>query len=131
MRSITFGGMGTLRPGGYNLCPGGRQWRNSKLANVEPDARLVDAYLSGLSLRDVAAKFGCSVSKVKYHVVKSGHALRANNSACSKHASALTEAILRRLYTVERKTDTEIAALYGMSSRWVRKRRQTFDIRRI
>ena len=121
----------SMTPNGYNLCPGGQKWRNSKNANVRVDFSLVRDYLSGLSLRAVAEKHGCSVSKVKYHVRKSGHELRANNNPYSAHASALTEEVLRGLFLDEHLTDKEISERTGLSRRWVRKRRQDFNIRRI
>lgn len=123
--------LNSLKPNGYNLCPGGKQWRNSKLANVEPDMRLVTAYLSGMSLRDVAAQYGCSVNKVKYHIKKSGNALRKNNNQYSKHTSRLTEDALRQMFIDRRMSDREISDETGFSMRWVRKRRQMFDIHRI
>lgn len=121
----------SMKPNGYNLCPGGQQWRNSTRANVEVDPELVSDYLSGMSLRAVAEKHGCSVSKVKYHVRKSGNELRPNNNPFSAHASALTEEDLRHLFLEEHLTDQEIADQTGMSRRWVRKRRQIFNIHRI
>lgn len=120
-----------MKPNGYNLCPGGQKWRNSARANVEPDEAIVSDYLSGLSTRAVAEKHGCSTNKVKYHVRKAGHELRAKNNEHSAHASDLTEERLRELYVSEGLTDKAIAELTGMSPRWVRKRRQIFDIRRI
>ena len=121
----------SMKPNGYNLCPGGQKWRNSTRANVEVDLSLVKDYLSGKSLRAVAEEHGCSVSKVKYHVRKSGNELRANNNPYSAHASALTEDVLRDMFLDEHMTDKEIAESTGLSRRWVRKRRQDFGIHRI
>jgi len=121
----------SMKPNGYNLCPGGTRWRNSKTAETVVDYNLVNDYLSGMSLRDVAEKHGCSVSKVKNHVLKSGNQLRKNNNPFSSHASALTEDELRKLFVEENLTDREISERTGFSKRWVRKRRQIFNIRRI
>lgn len=121
----------SLKPNGYNLCPGGTRWRNSKTANVEVDYDLVNDYLSGMSLRAVAEKHGCSPTKVKKHVLKSGNQLRKNNNPYSAHASALTEEELRKFFLAEKLTDAEISERTGLSKRWVRKRRQIFNIHRI
>lgn len=117
-----------MKPEGYNLCPGGAQWRRP----VEPpDMRIVDAYLSGKSVRAVAEEFGCSATKVKKHVLKSGNEMRRNNNPYSAHASVLTEAELRRMYLDEGMTDADISKAVGISERYVRKRRQIFNIHRI
>lgn len=121
----------SMKPNGYNLCPGGTRWRNPKTATTIVDPNLVNDYLSGMSLRDVAEKHGCSVSKVKNHVLKSGNQLRKNNNPHSAHASALTEDELRKLFIEEKLTDREISERTGLSKRWVRKRRQMFNIHRI
>lgn len=121
----------SMKPNGYNLCPGGQKWRNSARANIEPNLEIVADYLSGLSVRAVADKHQCSTSKVKYHVRKAGHALRDKNNAYSAHASDLTEDKLRQLYLQDGLSDTQISGMFGLSPRWVRKRRQMFDIHRI
>lgn len=121
----------SMKPNGYNLCPGGQKWRNSARANIEPDQGIVSDYLSGMSTRAVAEKHGCSTKKVRYHVEKAGHQLRKNNNEYSAHASALTEKRLKELYLNSNMTNKQIAELTGLSERWVRKRRQTFDIHRI
>ena len=121
----------SLKPGGYNLCPGGQQWRNSARANVEPDMGIVSDYLKGLSTRAVAEKHRCSTNKVKYHVRKAGYDLRPKNNEYSSHASELTVDRLRELYLDQGLTDKAIADLAGLTPRWVRKRRQLFNIHRI
>ena len=121
----------SLKPNGYNLCPGGQQWRNSTRANIEPDMEIVSDYLSGMSTRAVAEKHGCSTNKVKYHVRKAGHELREKNNKYSDHASEMNEDRLRELFVDKGLTDKAISDLTGLSTRWIRKRRQTFGIHRI
>lgn len=122
----------SMKPNGYNLCPGGCRWRNSKTANVVLDQSLVDDYLSGMSLRAVAEKHLCSVSKVKYHVRLSGASLRAkNNEFNAPRETKVSDEVLERLFLTEGKTDAEVAELFGITEGWVQKRRRKLGIYRI
>ena len=122
----------SMKPNGYNLCPGGCKWRNSKLSAVEVDRKLVEDYESGMSLRDVAAKNGCSVSKVKYHVRLAGAEIRAKHNAyCKPHPTKTDEATLRRMFVDEALTDAEVAAQLGLTEDWVGKCRRKIGISRI
>ena len=117
---------GCRAPNGYNVAEGG----------LGHDALLVDMslvldYLSGMSIRAVGAKHGCSPSKVKKHVLASGHSMRERNNPCNGRATALTEEALRDLFEVQHLTDLEISKRLGCSRRWVRKRRQMLGIHRI
>lgn len=117
---------GCRAPNGYNVAEGG----------LGHDALVVDMslvldYLSGMSIRAVGAKHGCSPSKVKKHVLASGHSMRERNNPCNGRATALTEEALRDLFEVQHLTDLEISKRLGCSRRWVRKRRQMLGIHRI
>lgn len=122
--------MNTMKPNGYNLCPGGGQWRNPNNRFVI-DRSIVEDYLSGMSLRAVAAKHGCCATHVKKNVLAAGESMRKNHNPYSKHASELTEELLRELFLSQGKTDQQIADAYGLGCRWVRRRRQNFGIHRI
>ena len=121
----------SLRPNGYNLCPGGKQWRNSDKANVQVDMTLVEDYLSGLSLADVAQKHGCSKSKVKYHVLHSGNALRPRINPNRRDASVLTKELLTDLFIRQGMKNDEIAEMYHFHPTYVRNRRRKYNIHRI
>jgi group I intron endonuclease len=117
---------GSLAPNGYNVTEGG--------LGHDPlvvDEALVLDYLSGLSIRAVAEKHGCSASKVKKHVLASGNKMRTNNNKFSAHASSLSEETLRDLFEVQGLTDSEISEKLGFSMRWIRRKRQQFGIHRI
>lgn len=117
---------GSIAPNGYNVTEGG--------LGHDPlvvDAALVLDYLSGLSIRAVAEKHGCSASKVKKHVLASGNKMRTNNNKFSAHASSLSEETLRDLFEVQGLTDSEISEKLGFSMRWIRRKRQQFGIHRI
>ena len=117
---------GSVAPNGYNVTEGG--------LGHDPlvvDEALVLDYLSGLSIRAVAEKHGCSASKVKKHVLASGNKMRTNNNKFSAHASSLSEEALRDLFEVQGLTDSEISEKLGFSMRWIRRKRQQFGIHRI
>lgn len=117
---------GSIAPNGYNVTDGG--------LGHDPlvvDETLVLDYLSGLSIRAVAEKHGCSASKVKKHVLASGNKMRTNNNKFSAHASSLSEETLRDLFEVQGLTDSEISEKLGFSMRWIRRKRQQFGIHRI
>lgn len=122
----------SMKPNGYNLCPGGCKWRNSKTANVVLDQQLVDDYLSGMSLRAVAEKNNCSVSKVKYHVKLSGARLRAKHNEFNqpRNSKAPVE-LLEQMFLVEGRSDTEVAEFLDLTEDWVQKKRRQLGIYRI
>ena len=117
---------GSRAPHGYNVAEGGL---GHDPLTVDTD--LVLDYLSGMSIRAVAAKHGCSPSKVKKHVLASGNQMRTNNNEHSAHASSLKEETLRDLFEVQGLTDAEISEKLGFSKRWIRKKRREFGIHRI
>lgn len=117
---------GSRAPNGYNVAEGGL---GHDVLIV--DMSLVLDYLSGMSIRAVGAKHGCSASKVKKHVLASGNRMRARNNPCNGRASVLTEEALRDLFEVQHLTDLEISKQTGLSKRWVRKKRQMLGIHRI
>ena len=117
---------GSRVPKGYNVAEGGLG-HDPMMVGTD----VVLDYLSGLSVRAVAAKHGCSPSKVKKHVLASGNRMRTNNNEYSAHASVLKEETLRDLFEVQGLTDAEIAEKLGFSKRWIRKKRQEFGIHRI
>lgn len=122
----------SMKPNGYNLCPGGCKWRNSKTANVVLDQTLVDDYLSGMSLRAVAEKHNCSTNKVKYHVRLSGAKLRAKQNEFSQpRATKTDDAVLERLFLEENRTDVEVSEILGITEDWIQKRRRQLGIYRI
>lgn len=113
-------------PYGYNITAGG-MGHDVFL----PDKTIVLDYFSGLSIRAVAKKHGCSHATVRRHVLASGRRLRENNNECSAHASSIKEDVLRDLFEVQGLTDEEISKRLGFSTRWIRKKRKQFGIHRI
>lgn len=64
--------MRTVWPDGYNATPGGTEGFRINAKQTMYNPELVDAYLSGLSLREVGERFGVCAGTVYKHLKKAG-----------------------------------------------------------
>lgn len=112
---------------GYNLCPGGCQWRKPKHKAWEYKNEIIKLYKEGLSTRKIAEQYDCSAKLIKDILKVNNVILRSKNCNLPDRTSIVKLNELKN-YIAKGLTNSEIAKKYKVHYETIRRIRKKNNI---
>lgn len=122
--------LNSLYPNGYNVSPGGNEYKRKPIVSKEDIKMMIEMYANGESTRNIASHFNISKSTVGYHLKKNGYALRSKSCNLPDRTSVLTKEIMVDLYLNKRLKIKEIAEIYGVDAHTVNRAKRRYNLNR-
>lgn len=123
----------SMIPNGYNLCPGGNLWRNSRKAKKRFDddkvEKIIKLYKEGASARKIADVMSCGHHAILKVLKDNNIERRSKTSKLPNRTSVLTKDVMVELYVNKKMSVKEMSIKTGVSERGVRKALERHKLR--
>lgn len=119
------------RSSGYNLCPGGQQWRKAPLFRNEDDVTIVELYKSGKTLREIASIYNVAKTTIAGALKRQSCAIRDSNCNLPDRTSKVTKEIMESLYLEKKMRIRDIAKLLNVDEKTINRAKNRYSLKRI
>ncbi|MEX3713480.1 GIY-YIG nuclease family protein [Cytobacillus horneckiae] len=123
--------LGTLTPGGYNLCPGGQKWRREPVFSEKDAINIIEDYKNGLSVRKIAENYGVNHKTVSGLLHNNEIELRNKTCKLPDKTSTLNEETMIELYIHKKMLIKDIAKYLNVSEKTVQRAKKRYQLVRI
>lgn len=121
----------TMNPNGYNLCPGGQEWRRKPNISEEELKVAIREYVhEGKSLRDLAEKYKTDRRLLSKKIKESGYEIRSKSHNLPNRTSKVTKEIMIDLYINKNMKIKDIAELLNVSPMTINRAKRRYNLSR-
>lgn len=122
----------TLKPNGYNLCPGGALWRRKPKIEDSEISAIKDMYLNkNMSLREIGEIYNINHHSVSAFLEKNGIPRRKRSCKLPDRTSILTKDVMIECYINRRMKIKDIASEYDVDVKTVNRAKRRYNLKRI
>ena len=119
----------SLAPNGYNLCPGGQEWRRKPKFDDTIGRDIVVKYKDGLTLQQLAEVYNVSRRCISDTILRQGCELRV--FVLQDRTSIVTKEIMEELYVNTKMMMKDIAKKLGVNVSAINRAKRRYNLKRI